>query len=65
MNLKMAPFDNLEVRKAVNMAINKERICKIINNRAEPANQPLPPGMPGYDKTTKGIPMISKKPKSC
>ncbi len=63
MNLKMAPFDNLEVRKAVNMAINKERICKIINNRAEPANQPLPPGMPGYDKNYKGYPYDIEKAK--
>ncbi len=63
MNLEMKPFDNLEVRKAVNMAINKERICKIINNRAEPANQPLPPGMPGYDKNYKGYPYDIEKAK--
>jgi peptide/nickel transport system substrate-binding protein len=63
MNLKMKPFDNLEVRKAVNMAINKERICKIINNRAEPANQPLPPGMPGYDKNYNGYPYDIEKAK--
>jgi peptide/nickel transport system substrate-binding protein/oligopeptide transport system substrate-binding protein len=36
------------VRRAVNMAINKDRIVRIINNRAVPANQPLPPSMPGY-----------------
>ncbi|MCF6248023.1 MAG: ABC transporter substrate-binding protein, partial [Desulfobacula sp.] len=61
MNLKMKPFDNLDVRKAVNMAINKERICKMINNRAEPASQPLPPGMPGYDKNYKGYPFDAAK----
>ena len=54
MNVKTAPFDNVKVRQAVNMAINKERIVKIINNRAVPANQPLPPSMPGYDKGYKG-----------
>ena len=48
LNVKMAPFDKLEVRKAVNMAINKERITQIINGRAVPATQPLPPSMPGY-----------------
>ena len=48
LNVTMAPFDKLEVRKAVNMAINKERIVQIINGRAVPANQPLPPSMPGY-----------------
>ncbi|NNF98238.1 MAG: ABC transporter substrate-binding protein [Desulfobacteraceae bacterium] len=54
LNVKMKPFDNKLVRQAVNMAINKERICKMINNRAVPANQPLPPAMPGYDKNYKG-----------
>ena len=48
LNVTMAPFDKLEVRKAVNMAINKDRIVQIINGRAVPATQPLPPSMPGY-----------------
>lgn len=48
MNVNLPPFDQLEVRQAVNMAINKERIIKLINGRAVPARQPLPPGMPGY-----------------
>ena len=48
MNTTMPPFDNVKVRQAVNMAINKDRIVRIINNRAVPANQPLPPAMPGY-----------------
>ncbi len=48
------PFDDLRVRQAINMAINKDRIVKIINGRADIANQPLPPGMPGFDKDYKG-----------
>ena len=48
MNVKMPPFDNKAVRQAVNMAINKERIVRVINGRALVANQPLPPTMPGY-----------------
>ncbi|MGQ7847615.1 ABC transporter substrate-binding protein [Granulosicoccus sp. 3-233] len=48
MNVKMPPFDNKLVRQAVNMAINKERIVRVINGRAVVANQPLPPTMPGY-----------------
>lgn len=48
LNVKMSPFDNVDVRKAVNMAINKERITQVINGRAVPATQPLPPSMPGY-----------------
>lgn len=54
MNVKIAPFDKVEVRQAVNMAINKDRIVKIINGRAVPANQPLPPSMPGYAKDYEG-----------
>ena len=54
MNVNIKPFDNVAVRQAVNMAINKDRIVQVINNRAVPANQPLPPSMPGYDKSFKG-----------
>ena len=56
MNVTMPPLDNVEVRRAINMAINKERIVRIINGRAIPANQPLPPAMPGYDKEYEGYP---------
>ncbi|UWR27895.1 ABC transporter substrate-binding protein [Sulfitobacter sp. S223] len=54
LNVKMAPFDNVDVRKAVNMAINKERITQVINGRAVPATQPLPPSMPGYTEGYEG-----------
>jgi hypothetical protein len=64
MNVRIKPFDNKKVRQAVNMAINKERICKIINNRAVPANQPLPPAMPGYDKEYKGYAFDPAKAKA-
>jgi len=64
MNVRIKPFDNRKVRQAVNMAINKQRICKIINNRAVPANQPLPPAMPGYDKNYKGYPFDPAKAKA-
>ena len=39
------------------MAINKDRIVRIINGRATPANQVLPPSMPGYDKDLQGLPV--------
>ncbi len=54
LNTKVKPFDNVKVRQAMNMAINKERITRILNGRATPANQPLPPLMPGYDKAFTG-----------
>ncbi|GAB1360773.1 ABC transporter substrate-binding protein [Rhodobacter sp.] len=54
MNVTQPPFDKVEVRRAVNMALNKDRIVQIINGRAVPANQPLPPSMPGYASDYKG-----------
>jgi ABC-type transport system substrate-binding protein len=54
LNTKIKPLDNVKVRQALNMAINKERIVRIVNGRATPANQPLPPLMPGYDTAYKG-----------
>ena len=54
MNVTMAPFDNLKVRQAVNMAINKDRITRLINNRGAAATQALPPAMPGYNPDNKG-----------
>jgi peptide/nickel transport system substrate-binding protein len=64
MNVKIKPFDNVKVRQAVNMAINKDRIVRIINGRAVPANQPLPPSMPGYAKDYKGYPYDPDKAKA-
>ena len=56
MNVNMPPFDNVKVRQAVNMAIDKDRAVRIINGRAVPANQPLPPTMPGYAPDYEGYP---------
>ena len=56
MNVTTPPFDQKEVRQAINMAINKDRIVQIINGRAVPANQPLPPTMPGYAPDYEGYP---------
>ena len=63
MNVNMKPLTDVRVRQAINMAINKDRIIKIINGRADPANQPLPPGMPGYDKDFKGYAYDPEKAK--
>lgn len=55
LNVNIAPFDQLAVREAVNMAINKDRIIQVINGRAVSANQPLPPTMPGYTEGFAGF----------
>ena len=64
MNVKIPPFDNQQVRQAVNHAINKERIIRIVNGRAVPANQPLPPAMPGYAEDYQGYAYDPEKAKA-
>jgi ABC-type transport system substrate-binding protein len=56
MNTEMKPFNDVRVRRALNMAIDKKAIIQVINGRGSPANQVLPPAMPGYDKDYKGYP---------
>ncbi|UDL94017.1 ABC transporter substrate-binding protein [Lichenihabitans sp. PAMC28606] len=62
-NTTKKPFDDVRVRQALNMAINKDRIIRIINGRATPASQVLPPLMPGYDEAYKGYPFDIVKAK--
>lgn len=64
LNTQVKPFDNAKVRQAVNMAINKDRIVRIINGRATPAGQVLPPLMPGYDQNYKGYAYDPEKAKA-
>ena len=63
LNTRVKPLDDVKVRQALNMAVNKERVVRIINNRAVPANQPLPPLMPGYDKAFRGYAYDVRKAK--
>jgi len=64
LNVEMKPFDTVEVRRAINMAINKDRIVQMINGRATPATQPLPPSMPGYTKEYAGYAFDPAKAKA-
>ncbi|MDX5593693.1 ABC transporter substrate-binding protein [Pseudovibrio sp. SPO723] len=49
-NTQMAPFDNPKVRKALNMAINKEAIIDaVFQGAGKAAKNPLPPTMWGYN----------------
>jgi ABC-type transport system substrate-binding protein len=45
-----SPIQNKLVRQAINMAVDKQKLVKLLNGRATPANQILPPAMPGYNK---------------
>src|SRR4029079_11301265 len=64
LNAQVKPFDNAKVRQGGNMAINKDRIVRIINGRATPASQVLPPLMPGYDQSYKGYAYDPEKAKA-
>jgi ABC-type transport system substrate-binding protein len=54
MNTEMPPFDNVEVRRAVASAIDREQYRMLKPVSIVPSTQALPPGVPGYDPTFKG-----------
>ncbi len=56
LNTTTKPFDSVDVRQALNMAIDRTQVLRVINNRAGAANQILPPTMPGYNPDFKGFP---------
>ena len=48
-NSREAPFDDVRVRQAFVMALDRERLVSgLMDGNALPATGPLPPGMPGY-----------------
>jgi ABC-type transport system substrate-binding protein len=49
MNTEMKPFDDVRVRRAVNHAINKNRLLRLANNLPVAARGVLPPTLPGWD----------------
>lgn len=52
-NTTMPPFDNANVRKALNMAINKQAIIDIVfQGSGTIAKNPIPPTIWSYDETT-------------
>jgi ABC-type transport system substrate-binding protein len=50
MNVELAPFDNVHVRRAVAFALDRERWCRARNWSIRPAGQMVPPQIPGYDE---------------
>lgn len=54
MNVEMPPFDNVEIRRAVASAIDRDAIREVRAGNLRPTNQLIPPGIFGYDETTSG-----------
>lgn len=54
LNSKHPQLSDVRVRKAINMAIDKERLIKLFVKDSTLATQVLPPSMPGYNPDQKG-----------
>jgi dipeptide transport system substrate-binding protein len=64
-NAKMPPFDNPQVRKALNMAINKEAIIDaVFQGAGKVAKNPIPPTIWSYNEATVDDPYDPAKAKA-
>jgi oligopeptide transport system substrate-binding protein len=55
-NCSQPPFDDVNVRKAFSLAIDKDKIISLVfKDMQQKANGILPPGMPGYNANVKGL----------
>jgi len=63
-NTTQKPFDKVEVRKALNMAVDRKAIVKaVFEGMAEVASNPIPPTMWGYNHSVKNEPYDPDKAK--
>ncbi len=56
MNYNIKPFDNIAIRQAFELAINKDTVVKAAyKDSIIPTNHIVPEGMPGYDANLTGV----------
>jgi ABC-type transport system substrate-binding protein len=53
LNNKVAPLDNIQVRQALNMAIDKEKVAKLTGGKGQALSAIYPSSAPGYDAAYK------------
>ena len=49
LNTELPPFADVRIRQAVAAAIDRDRVLRVLNQRAVAATGMLPPGIPGFD----------------
>jgi len=54
LNRTVKPFDNLKVRQAISMAVDRTRIIKLLSGAADPLTQLYPAGLPGHQDGAAG-----------
>ena len=64
MNVEAPPFDDVRVRRALNHAVNKDHLVKLLGGLAVPSHGLLPPGMPGRDDALAPYPHDPEKAKA-
>jgi peptide/nickel transport system substrate-binding protein len=51
LNTRVSPFDDVRVRRAVNLAFDREAFARMLGRAFAPTCQILPPNLPGYRRT--------------
>ena len=67
LNRTVKPFDDLKVRQAISMAVDRTRIIKLLSGAADPLTQLYPAGLPGHQDGAAGefAPTTRRRRSSC
>src|SRR5215472_6910073 len=50
LNTRVAPFTHIRVRRAVNYAVDRAEVARLVGLDSRPTCQLLPPYVPGYER---------------